>query len=339
MKKFEPDFEQMLKVLRREKPDRPVLFELFMNGYFYEYFAGHPVDWNDPLGDLKQKIDAFVAGGYDYASVYASGFHFQRAPKDQKKTLSLNGTSLIYDRKSYEEYVWPDAENFDYSAMEKIKPYMPDNLKFMCMGPGGLIENVIRIVGYDNLCIMIYEDEELVQEIFDQAGSRLLKYYEIGAQFDTVGLIMANDDWGFNTQTFLSPDQMRKYVFPWHKKIVEAAHKEGKPAVLHSCGNPFEVMDDVIDYIRFDGRHSYEDNIMPVEEFYKKWSDRIAILGGMDMDFLTRSTEEQIRSRVRGMLELTAEKGGYALGSGNSVADFIPPKNFLAMLDEAYKMR
>lgn len=39
------------------------------------------------------------------------------------------------------------------------------------------------------------------------------------------GRICSNDDWGFNTQTFLSPSDMRKYVFPWHKKFVEAAHR------------------------------------------------------------------------------------------------------------------
>ncbi len=39
-RKYEPDFNQLLKVLRREKPDRPVLFEYFTNGPLNEYLAG-----------------------------------------------------------------------------------------------------------------------------------------------------------------------------------------------------------------------------------------------------------------------------------------------------------
>lgn len=340
MKKFEPDFNQLLRVLRREKPDRPVLFELFLSGNYYRYFAGYDVDWSDPLSYLRQRIDAAVNAGYDYTTVHVTGFSsFRRAPRERKESVSINNEALIYDWKSFEEYVWPDTDNVDYSPLIKIIPYMPDNFKFMCMGPDGILENVVGIVGYDRLCGMIYDDEDLVQEIFNKVGSVFVKYYEIAAQCDSIGLIVSNDDWGFNTQTFMSPAHMRKFLFPWHKKIVEVAHKYGKPAILHSCGYPFEILDDVIDDMKFDGRHSYEDNIMPVEEFYKKYVDRIAVLGGMDMDFLTRSTEEEVRRRVRGMLELSAEKGGYALGTGNSVADFIPVNNFLAMLDEAHKMR
>jgi hypothetical protein len=36
-------------------------------------------------------------------------------------------------------------------------------------------------------------------------------------------------------------------------------------------------------------------------------------------------------------LKLTSE-GGYALGSGNSVPDYIPNDNYLAMLQAAYEM-
>lgn len=35
-----PDFENLLKVLRREVPKRPTLFEFFLNGPFYEKLAG-----------------------------------------------------------------------------------------------------------------------------------------------------------------------------------------------------------------------------------------------------------------------------------------------------------
>jgi hypothetical protein len=30
---------------------------------------------------------------------------------------------------------------------------------------------------------------------------------------------------GFKTQTLLSPNVYREYVFPWHKRLVEAMHQ------------------------------------------------------------------------------------------------------------------
>ncbi len=132
-------------------------------------------------------------------------------------------------------------------------------------------------------------------------------------------------------QTLLSPDMLRKYVFPWHKKIVEAAHKNGKPAVLHSCGYMVEIMEDIIEDMKYDGKHSYEDNIVPVEEAYQRWGGRIAILGGLDVDFLIRSENEEIVKRAKNMLEITKEKGGYALGSGNSIPEYIPNEKYFAM--------
>lgn len=124
---------------------------------------------------------------------------------------------------------------------------------------------------------------------------------------------------------------MRKYVFPWHKKIVEAAHRNGKPCLLHSCGRFDEVIDDVIEDMKFDCRHSYEDNICPVEEAYERLHGRIAVAGGIDMNLLASGTPEQVYARSRAMLERTAERGGYLLGTGNSVPEYIPLENYCAM--------
>ena len=112
---------------------------------------------------------------------------------------------------------------------------------------------------------------------------------------------------------------------------MEAIHLNGKPAILHSCGNLETVMDFLIDDLKFDAKHSWEDIICPVEEGWKRWGDRIAILGGIDMDFLTRRTPDDIYQRATEILKLTGSKG-YALGSGNSIPAFVPIENYMAMI-------
>ena len=132
---------------------------------------------------------------------------------------------------------------------------------------------------------------------------------------------------------------MRRFVFPWHKKLVAAAHAAGRPAILHSCGNLAPVMDDIIDDIGYDGKHSYEDAILPVEEAYERYGSRIAVLGGMDVDFVCRSTPEKIYERSRAMLEKTRGRGGYALGTGNSVPPYVPQAHYFAMIRAALDLR
>ena len=126
---------------------------------------------------------------------------------------------------------------------------------------------------------------------------------------------------------------MREFVFPRHKKIVETIHKAGKPAILHSCGNLDMVYDDIINDLGYDGKHSYQDIICPVEDMYERLNGKLAVMGGIDVDFLCRASVDEISARSRAMLERTLDRGGFALGSGNSIADFVPLENYLAMIN------
>ncbi|MHB1452402.1 MAG: uroporphyrinogen decarboxylase family protein [Saccharofermentanales bacterium] len=327
-----PCFDNLLKVLKRQKPDRPTLFEFFFHKELYEYLANETFTTGDFTSQYDIVIKAFMEAGYDYATLMGSDFNFPVKTHDKQKTISLNAGSMIADRAGFEAYPWPDPDSFDYSRLEKCGEFLPDGMKIIVWGPGGVLENVTDLVGYDNLCYMIAEDPALVSDICEAVGSRLIRYYEICSKFDTVGALMSNDDWGFQTQTLISPADLRKYIFPYHKRIVEVIHASGKPAMLHSCGNLAEVWDDIIDDMKYDGKHSYEDNILPVEDAYMKYHDRIAILGGIDLDFICRSTPEAIIGRCRNMIELTGGCTGYALGTGNSVPDYVPFENYFAMI-------
>jgi uroporphyrinogen decarboxylase len=110
------------------------------------------------------------------------------------------------------------------------------------------------------------------------------------------------------------------------KKIVDVCHEAGKPIILHSCGNLYEVMDEIIDYMKFDGKYSFEDKIIPVEEAHEKWGSRIAIIGGIDINYLCMSTTEEVRERTLNLLNITGNKN-YAFVSGNSIPSYVPIEN------------
>jgi uroporphyrinogen decarboxylase len=93
----------------------------------------------------------------------------------------------------------------------------------------------------------------------------------------------------------------------------------------------------LIEDVGIDAKHSFEDAITPVTDFWRRYGGRISILGGIDVDFLCRADERKIRKRVRDTLETCMDGPGYCLGTGNTVANYIPLESFLTMLDEGRK--
>jgi hypothetical protein len=63
------------------------------------------------------------------------------------------------------------------------------------------------------------------------------------------------------------------------------------------------------------------------------------VRGGIDVHFLCEATEEQIRKRVRETLDICQPGGGYCLGSGNSVVNYMPVDNYLTMMDEGRRYK
>lgn len=333
MFKPQPDFNNILKVIKRQQTDRPVLFEFYIDNKVSEAVSGMKAQskW-DCSWNYEMVIDVYAKCGYDYFTMHGCDFKFPTKADTSHTTRSMNQGFVITDRESFERYNFPDPKKADYSRLIKCEKYMPKGMKVIPFGPGGVLENVIELVGYENMCFMLYEDSDLLSRIFDEVGGRMVDYYAECLKYDCVGAIMANDDWGFNTSTMMSTDDMRKYVFPYHKKIVELAHKSGRCAILHSCGNLKDIMDDIIDDMKYDAKHSYEDKIIRVEDAYSLYGKRIAVLGGIDMDFVCRSKPEQIKERCLNMLKLTNNMA-YALGTGNSIPNYVPLENFYAMIN------
>ena len=111
------------------------------------------------------------------------------------------------------------------------------------------------------------------------------------------------------------------------------AHRAGKPFLLHSCGNIEAIMPTLIEQAGIDAKHSFQDAVEPVEKFMDRWGQRVAALGGIDVHLLATGNEEAVVKRTRAVLEHTTGRGTYACGSGNSVTNYIPPGNYLAMVE------
>jgi len=207
----------------------------------------------------------------------------------------------------------------------------------LCPTSGFLEVPCNTLVGYESLATMIYDEPELVRAVFDRVRELIVGTYQRLVGIPRVVGFFQGDDMGFLSGTLFSPEFLKSHSLPGHRALVELAHAHGKVYMMHACGNLSTIMDYLIDQIGIDAKHSFEDKIMPVEEVYRQYGTRVALLGGLDLNFLARGDEQAVRRRTREILNACMPGGRYALGSGNTIANYCIPQNVLAMFDEAYR--
>jgi uroporphyrinogen decarboxylase len=232
----------------------------------------------------------------------------------------------------------PDPDEVDLSDFHAVSEIIPHGMKIIGQH-FGIFECAQMLTGYENFCLMLYDDPGLIEDIFERLGPVYETMYKKMSSVSGVGAVVISDDLGFKTNTLISAEDIRKHILPLHKKQADIIHDAGKPCIYHSCGQLASVMEDMIDYVGIDAKHSFEDNIMPATEAVRSYGDRIAILGGADVGVLCGCTEDEVRAYVGNIISAVGNNGGYALGSGNSITSYMPVNNYLVMLEEERRSR
>jgi len=341
-----PDAAALLEVLAgRRRPERVHFLESHLSVPVKEALVARfgleaGLSRDDPWFLQRREIVVHRFLGYDAVKVLLGGLDFPVPDAPKAPTESGDLREWVNERRGpvatweeFERYPWPDPAQFDTSVIEWYERNLPEDMGLFGRSAGSVFAQTAALMGMETLCFALYEQPGLVRAVADRLGRIYVAAARAYAQFRRIGFILAGDDMGFRSGTLISPETLREVFLPWHKRAAQAAHDAGKPYFLHSCGKVDELMPDLVNDVRIDGKHSFEDAITPVEEFFRAWGARIAVLGGFDVDCLCRSDEPAIRRRVREILAV-CQGGRYALGMGNSVADYVPPENYLIMLDE-----
>lgn len=348
-----PDAEEFIAILvGQTQPHRIPLVEYIVDDVVLrpivtELLGREWVDWSENRDQQRKYLDNFVEVwyrlGYDcvrlerplpflkkFTVAQDPGTSFQR----DRAWADLHG-GVIRNRQDLERYDWPSVKDADLFELEYVNEHLPDGMGLMSCHAGGIFEHLSQIMSYEGLCLALHDDPLLVQELVDRLGQTFEDYYRRLLSLDRLVAIFQGDDMGFRTGTLIAPQHLRQYVLPWHKRFAALAHRHGVPYFLHSCGNLEAIMEDLLTQVGIDGKHSFEDAILPVDKFQERYQGRVAVLGGVDVNILAAGTEEQVRQRTRELITLCGPRGRYAVGSGNSIPSYVAVGNYLAMVDEA----
>jgi uroporphyrinogen decarboxylase len=339
IKPINPDWEGLLMNLKREgTPERVCYFE---HGIADNILAGLAAQfdlWPDlsptaPEDDLRRRLAVHRYLGHELFRVFPPGGRIV-APK-REGAWAEEGRGPVATWEEYETYPWPEPKDADLSVMEELENLRPDNMRAFHVLD--VWEVVRELMGFEHLCFALYETPALVEAVFAEVGGFAESVCNALCDFETFGALYLADDLGYKAGLMISPNHVRSIVLPWHKRLATLTHDKGKLLLFHCCGDMYSLIDDYIDDVQIDAKHSFEDNVLPVTEAKRRYGDRLSLLGGMDVDLLARSDEATIRSRTREILEVCHPGGGYCFGSGNWVTEYIPLHSYVAMLDEAQR--
>ena len=344
---FTPDYRHVADVMRNRRPGRLPLYEHFvservMEGILDVRFAElRRGDAADRLEFYRNFCGFFQKMTYDTVS-----FEFGiTSVLPGVGALSGGKPGPIQCRADYEAYPWAELPRLYWEKaapqFDALVASLPPGMKAIGGVGNGVFEISEDLVGLEYLPYMQADYPEIYSDVYCRIGELMDAIWDTFLQRYGYAFVAGRfgDDLGFKSSLLTHPSTLRDHVFPVYKRIIDRVHGAGLPFLLHSCGCIFEVMDDIL-ALGIDAKHSNEDGIAPFERWINDYGDRIGFFGGFDMDFLCSKDEDTVYRTVceqgRRFRDLAK---GFALGSGNSIPDYVPVENYLAMIRGAQTIR
>jgi len=346
-KSFTPNYQHILDAIHNRKPQRLPLYEHIISHEimeqalgikFAEMGQGNDVDLNEYF---KHYCRFFREMTYDTIS-----FEICITPFLPDHGAIMGGRpGPIQNRQDFEKFPWDEIPGIFWESADKQLKYLLQNIPSGMQVIGGIGNGVFEIsedlMGFEYLCVTQMEDPDLFTDLFKRIGELVLNIWEKFLKVYAEHFVVCRfgDDLGYKGSTLLSPQVIRTHILPEYKNVINLIHNYHKPFLLHSCGNIFEVMDDLI-AIGIDGKHSNEDIIAPFDTWVERYGQRIALFGGIDVDVLCQKKPGEVFDQVIDSGRRFRHKmDGYALGSGNSIPDFVPLEGYLAMIKAVQALR
>ena len=312
------------------------MIELGVHPRVKERFLGREVK------TLQDDVAFWRKAGYDYVKIQpAADFNPGKIGLADHLTYNQDGTTLrkwasenngvISNFEDLERYVWPSKSDFDYGKFEQVRALLPDGMGVIGQY-GDIFTMTWEMMGFETFSLAIYENPDLVKALNDKIGELVLSMFEYFAQSDAVDAIWFSDDIAFTEGLLVSPDTLHAYFFPWLRRIGDLAHKANKPLLYHTDGLLWDVFEEIIS-CGVDAIHPIEPKAMNIAEVKRRYGDKLCLLGNVDVDLLARGTREDIRRVVKANIEAAGYNGGYCVGSGNSIPEYVLYDNYIALLD------
>lgn len=313
-----------------------------------------------PIEGIEEEVDFCMTAGYDFVPL-TIGFRqtirgekqgimgakqvdttllkpheAQYNPHGEEKNTRMwaeEGSGVIRDEATFDNFDWPDPDrSYSYDTLEKLGTLLPDGAMAI-INVGYVFTAPWMLMGLENFCMALAQGDSLVLKVIERVARIQKQVVENLLQFDCVGAIRMPDDLGHTGGTMVSPRFLREYIFPWHKEIGDMVRAKGLPYLFHSDGRLYEVIDDLL-ACGYHSLHPCEPASMDIVELKRKYAGRLCLMGNINLDStLCLGTPDDVAEEVKLRLRTVAPGGGYCCGSSNSIPEYVPYENYIAMIE------
>lgn len=238
-----------------------------------------------------------------------------------------------------EKYHWPDADAV-------ILPEIPAGFNFLqargervvldmsCIGPFGIAWSLL---GMEKMLMDMYINPSVVSATVSciekytlTLMKRLCKTYP-----GCIDLVGCGDDYGTQTNLFLSPESIKEFFMPSLKRHYSAAARFGAKGYHHSYGAVFGIIDQFIDagVNVLNPIQTSAAGMIPAR-LKKEFGSRLAFHGGIDINETLRTgSPSDVRDEVRSRINELGPNG-YILAPTHVLQPDSRPENVAALYDE-----
>ncbi len=229
---------------------------------------------------------------------------------------------------------WPSPDWFDYSDIpsqcERYARYAR-----VGGGWGAIFGDAYRLQGMEAFLINMSLHPEVIQAIVERVEQF---YYGVNERiFDAaqgqLEIYYFGNDFGTQRGLFFSPEMFREFFAPGLARLARQARERGMAVMFHSCGAVSQLIPDfiaagvdVLDPVQANAAH------MDPLQLKAEFGQALAFHGGIDTQtLLPYGTVQQVRERVREVVEQVGAGGGYILAPDQLLQGDVPIDNILAL--------
>ncbi|MBD3195565.1 MAG: hypothetical protein GF317_10945 [Candidatus Lokiarchaeota archaeon] len=218
-----------------------------------------------------------------------------------------------------EEYEIPDVSNKSRFRFIRTPVWKLLGRKRYTLGelaPNGFFNLCSQLRGFNNFLIDLARKpkqvNKLTEKIFPYYITLIKKYKQYYPSLDSV---IVADDLGTQKSPFISPRLFKKYFKDPYKRIINLAHDLELDFILHSCGQIFELMPDIIDagvdVFEFDSPHMV--GVKNLRNFAKDQKVAFWLSSNIQSTY-TLGTPEDVKEEIKTYIkEVGNNKGGLAI--------------------------
>jgi uroporphyrinogen decarboxylase len=330
--------ERVAKALRHERPDRVPIHEAFWEAtqnrwrgeglppdisaddYFETAIRTIGIDnsFGFPTEEVE-RTDQWVTVRDDWGILKRDWLDHRSTPE----LLDFRVKSRA-DWDALKGRLAPDPSRYDWEALKAEHARLREQGKFVCISVIPGYEATWRKTGPEALLIAIADAPEWVMEMYEYdadsiiGGARL--FIERGFDFDGAWLW---DDLAYKNGPLFSPKAYRAQLLPYHKRVVDFFHSQGRPVILHSCGNITDLVPALLD-AGFDCLQALEVKAgVDLAFLVREYGGSACFMGGVDVRTFWAEDEAVFEREVLGKLDIgMSNPGGYVFHSDHS----IPPQ-------------